>query len=116
MKLKHIAMALLLATLTILPACAVATYPGGPTLRGVIYSNVTSPVQDLALHIDPTAKPLKKGTATTRSFFGLFAWGDGGIEAAMKDGEITRIHHVDHNLTQGLSGLWMTDTTIVYGE
>jgi hypothetical protein len=116
MKLRYLALALLLGTLTVLPACSVAFYPGGPTLRGIIYADIDSPVQDLAIHIDPAAKPIKRGTARTRSFFGLFAWGDGSIEAAMKDGEITRIHHVDHNIRQILSGLWMADTTIVYGE
>ena len=116
MKLRHLALALLLATLTVLPACSVAFYPGGPTLRGVIYANVDSPVQNLAVHIDPEAKPTKRGTAATRAFMSLFAWGDGSVEAAMKDGGITRIHHIDHNIVQLLSGLWMSDTTVVYGE
>ena len=116
MKLRHLALALLLTALTVLPACSVAYYPGGPTLRGLVYANIDSPVQSLAVHIDPTAKPVKRGTAATRALLGLFAWGDGSIEAAMKDADITRIHHIDHNAKQILGGFWSSDTTIVYGE
>jgi hypothetical protein len=116
MRLTHIVLALSLVSLSVLPACSVAFYPGGPTLRGVIYANIQSPVQELSVYIDPTAKPTKRGTAATRSFASLIAWGDGSVEAAMKDAEITRIHHIDHRVIQLLSGLWMSDTTIVYGE
>jgi hypothetical protein len=70
----------------------------------------------LAVTIDPTAKPIKKGTASTGSFMGLIAGGDGSLDAAMKNGDITRIHHIDHEVTSFLFGLWSGDTTIVYGE
>jgi hypothetical protein len=116
MKLRHLALLVLLATLTVMPACSVAYYPGGPTLRGMIYADIDSPVQSLAVTIDPAAKPTKRGTAATRALLGLFAWGDGSVEAAMKDAGITRIHHIDHNAKQFLSGFWSSDTTIVYGE
>jgi hypothetical protein len=43
------------------------------------------------------------------------SWGDASISAAMRNGGITRIHHVDHETTN-LLGVYARYTTIVYGE
>jgi hypothetical protein len=43
------------------------------------------------------------------------AFGDAGIKAAMKDGGITRIHHVDQKLISVL-GIYFQKTIEVYGE
>jgi hypothetical protein len=45
----------------------------------------------------------------------LFATGDASISTAMKNGGITRIHHVDHE-TSTFLGVYAKYTTIVYGE
>ena len=45
----------------------------------------------------------------------LFATGDASISAAMDNGGITRIHHVDHE-TLNILGIYARYTTIVYGE
>ena len=45
----------------------------------------------------------------------LFGTGDASIRAAMRDGEISKIHHVDHKSTNVL-GLYMSNETIVWGE
>ena len=45
----------------------------------------------------------------------VFATGDASISAAMKNGGITRIHHVDHE-TSSFLGAYAKYTTIVYGE
>jgi hypothetical protein len=45
----------------------------------------------------------------------VFATGDASISAAMKNGGITRIHHVDHE-TSSFLGVYAKYTTIVYGE
>ena len=45
----------------------------------------------------------------------VFSTGDASISAAMLNGGITRIHHVDHE-TQNILGIWAKYTTIVYGE
>jgi hypothetical protein len=45
----------------------------------------------------------------------LFSTGDASISAAMQNGGITRVHHVDHE-TQNILGFWSKYTTIVYGE
>src|SRR5687768_1115738 len=67
--------------------------------------------------------PVAAGTATGRSKVGraqahgilIFATGDASISAAMKNGGITRIHHVD-SLTSNYFGVYATYETIVYGE
>jgi hypothetical protein len=67
--------------------------------------------------------PVSAGTAPGQSKVGratatgivLFAHGDASISAAMKNGGITRIHHVDHE-TSNFFGIYATYTTIVYGE
>ena len=56
----------------------------------------------------------KVGRATAVGIV-LFAHGDASISAAMANGGITRIHHVDHE-TFNILGLYAKYTTIVYGE
>ena len=67
--------------------------------------------------------PVSAGPATGQSKVGratavgiiMFAHGDASISAAMANGGITRIHHVDHE-TLNIFGLYAKYTTIVYGE
>ena len=63
------------------------------------------------------------GTAATGSRVGrskaegivFVGYGDASISAAMKDGGITKIHHVD-NVSLGVLGVYARQETIVYGE
>ena len=67
--------------------------------------------------------PVAVGSATGSSKIGrseawgilVFATGDASISAAMRNGGITRIHHVDHE-TSSFLGIYAKYTTIVYGE
>jgi hypothetical protein len=67
--------------------------------------------------------PVSAGSAAGQSKVGratavgivMFAHGDASISAAMANGGITRIHHVDHE-TFNILGLYAKYTTIVYGE
>ena len=67
--------------------------------------------------------PVAAGSAAGQSKVGratavgivMFAHGDASISAAMANGGITRIHHVDHE-TFNIFGLYAKYTTIVYGE
>ncbi len=45
----------------------------------------------------------------------IFATGDASISAAMRNGGVTRVHHVD-NETMNILGIYAKYTTIVYGE
>jgi hypothetical protein len=58
---------------------------------------------------------LKEGAAQATSILGVIAWGDAGISAAMADGGIKKIHHVDVD-TFNVLGIYATYTIKVYGE
>ena len=96
--------------------CATNVYPGGPTVSAVFFANVTSPAQMLSVATDATARPLKTGKSTSRAIMGVAAMGDGGLNAAMKNGGITKVHHVDHNVKLIFFGVYVRDTVIVHGE
>lgn len=64
---------------------------------------------------DNSVRSLKKGTSTSTSVMGLVAQGDCSIEAACKNGGITKISHVDWKVKSFL-GILGEYTTIVYGE
>ena len=82
---------------------------------GLIYTDATGPAQALNVAIDADAKPSKVGESKATSILGLIGTGDASLEAAMKDGKITKVHHVDHhvNIILGVYGQW---TLKVYGE
>jgi hypothetical protein len=103
--------ALLLVALfavTLMTGC-VAPF-GAPVYGGLITSDVKGPI---AVG-DPTAQCTKEGKAEATGII-LFASGDASIDAAMKEGGITKIHHVDCKVFSVL-GLYTKWETIVYGE
>ena len=57
---------------------------------------------------------MKVGVAQAEGIL-IVAYGDASIVAAMKDGNITRVHHVD-NETLNVLGIYARYKTIVYGE
>ena len=59
-------------------------------------------------------KAAKTGRAQTQAVI-CYAWGDGSIAAAMKDGNITKVQRVESETTNIL-GIYGAFTTIVYGE
>ena len=62
----------------------------------------------------PAAGSAKVGRATAVGIV-IVAYGDASISAAMRNGGITRVHHVDHE-TLNILGVYAKYTTIVYGE
>ncbi len=73
--------------------------------------NVTSP--DTAF-IDNSVKPAKCGTATATGLI-CYTEGDASIKAAMENGGIKKIHHVDYKV-KNIFGIVGSTTTIVWGE
>ncbi|MFH1378072.1 MAG: TRL-like family protein [Planctomycetota bacterium] len=105
---KIFTMCVLMAAAALLTnGCFVAS--AAPT-NGVFYTKVNGP---LALG-DQSVLPSKVGKASTKGIIG-FASGDCSISAAMQDGAITKVHHIDHETTNIL-GLVSSFTTVVYGE
>jgi len=64
--------------------------------------------------IDNSVKPVKKGTATAQGII-CFVQGDASLKAAMENGGITKVHHVDYKVNNIL-GIVGSTTTIVWGE
>ena len=96
--------------------CVSNMWPGGPTPHGVLATAVVSPAQHLAVATDSMARSRKCGESSSYAILGLIAFGDSGLNKAMTEGGITRVHHVDHEVESYLLGLWLQSTTIVYGE
>ena len=81
-----------------------------PYPQGVAYTNLRLPI---AVTEQEAGK--KVGIAESRSYFGLVATGDSSIQAAMRNGRITRVSHVDWEV-ENILGLIGTYRTIVHGE
>ena len=64
--------------------------------------------------IDNSVKAEKKGTATSSGII-LFVDGDASLKAAMENGGITKVHHVDYKV-KNILGIVGSTTTIVWGE
>ena len=64
--------------------------------------------------IDNSVKPVKQGTATAEGII-CFTKGDASLKAAMANGGITKVHHVDYKVTNIL-GIVGSTTTVVWGE
>jgi len=90
-----------------LSGCAVVAAP----LSGSVYTSMTYPS-----FAGSTAGPgMKRGESTATSILGIVATGDAGVEAAARNGGITKIHTADTKAT-GILGIYATYTTVVTGE
>lgn len=78
-------------------------------MNGMLYTDVQGPVAT-----GPAATGSKKGEATATAIIGI-AVGDVSISTAMKNGGITKVHHVDTRVMNVL-GIYAVYTTVVYGE
>lgn len=86
--------------------CALVASP----LIGAIYTDVKAPAG-----VTENVGSSKMGTASAMSILGLVATGDASIQAAAKNGGITKIRHVDFHSTSIL-GVYAKYTVTVYGE
>lgn len=113
---RVLAMSIGLFAAAALSGCAANLFPGGPSVAGMVYTDVTDPAQHLAVALDGGASGSKMGTSSSSAFLGIVALGDSSLHAAMKAGRISRVHHVDHQVQLVLGGIWAKTTTIVYGD
>jgi hypothetical protein len=84
---------------------------------GLIYTSVASPhaQQNIELALPGDLSSMRMGRATASSILGLFATGNNSIRAAMQDGGIREVKHVDQE-TFSLLSIITRHTTIVYGN
>jgi hypothetical protein len=78
-------------------------------MNGSIYTDMTA-----ATAVGPASGSSKKGEAKATAILGV-ALGDATLETAMKNGGVTKVHHVDTKVMNVL-GVYAEYTTIVYGE
>ena len=64
--------------------------------------------------VDNDVKPAKMGVATATGIV-CFTQGDASLKAAMDNGAIKKIHHVDYKV-KNILGIIGSTTTIVWGE
>lgn len=83
------------------------------SLSGCIYSNATTPLDE---NVQETRIGSKQGRASVYIVAWLVAWGDAGVEAAARDGNLQVIHHLDIERRVVLFGLFSRITTIAYGD
>ncbi len=81
-----------------------------PVSNGILFTAVKGPVAATAADTYS-----KVGKSSCVAILGIVSAGDASIDAAMKNGGITKIHHVDHRSISVLF-IFAMFTTIVYGE
>jgi hypothetical protein len=92
-----------LSLLALLPSCA------------ILYNDLKMPSFDLSVS-ETAATTAKMGTSSCTSYLWLVSVGDCSTKAAMDNGSITKVHHVDWRMQSYVFHLYEKMTTIVYGE
>lgn len=82
-------------------------------LASCLYTNIVTTLDE---DVGDTPVATKRGEATSRSFLWLVAIGDAGLQTAAKNGGLTKMVHADQQYVSVLFGLYLSRTTIVYGE
>ncbi len=100
----------ILATLLVLALAGFVAGCATPYPQGILYTEVTLPSMATS-----NAGATKVGVAECETILGLVARGDASIQAAAKNGGITKIHHVDWE-AKNILGILGKYKTIVYGE
>ena len=83
------------------------------SLSSCLYLDTKVP---LDTDVSTTRLGSKEGVSSSHSILWLVAWGDGGTEAAAKNGNVTVINHMDRKSFMVLFGLYSRLDTIVYGD
>lgn len=106
-----LAAAIMFSASFLVSSCAVVPSPVGPV---GLFVDVKTPSPALACKMDATSFS-KVGKAEATNILGLIQTGDASLTEAMKNGNISRVHHVDVQITNVLM-LYAKKIYIVYGE
>lgn len=82
-------------------------------LSGCVYSDVRMP---MSTEFRNTRIVSKAGEASTHSVAWLVAWGDAGLQKAAAEGGLQTLEYADRSFLNILFGLYMRNTTVVYGN
>ncbi len=110
---KKLMLALLLLSVMLISSCGMIQAPVVPPF-GFLYTNFTSPLElnscggkDLGT---------KKGESSATAWFGFVAYGNAGIDAAVKNGGLKQVKHFDYKYKNYLFGAYAKFTVVVYGD
>jgi len=112
--MKRLVVATVLAALclTIMNGCgALVAFGSG----GLVYEDARFPMDNISYWGPSTSSAAKQGEAAYTSILGIIATGDASLKEAMERGGITKVHHIDQQVTNIL-GIIATYKIIVYGE
>ena len=104
--MRTAAIVLVLVAAVTLTGCVMVSSP----VYGGLFTQTKGPVTG----VDNSVGQTKVGKAEAQGII-IVGTGDASIKAAMENGDITKIHHVDHESFSVL-GVYSRYTTIVYGE
>jgi len=96
-------------TLRLLPAIAAAALLSG------CYVNFSAPTPNLTVKLDADSAT-RQGSSVCTGFLWAFGSGDCSVTAAMRNGKITKVHHVDSNVKVIFWGGYVETTVVAYGE
>ena len=112
MKRLVVTTALAALCVTMMTGCgAFIAFGGG----GTLYQDTKVPMSDVSYWGPSSTSMAKKGEASFTSILGILATGDASLKEAMETGGITKVHHIDQEVSSIL-GIISTYKIIVYGE
>jgi hypothetical protein len=82
---------------------------------GALYTDIKTPLPPLSINQDAQART-HVGKASCASYVWVVALGDCSVQAAMQNGNISKVHHVDSEFKSYFLGIYSKFTTVVYGE
>lgn len=111
--MKNLIIGAAIASTALFAGCAMLGGPTTATATGVggIVMDHKAPGQQ---QIDNSVQCAKCGKAKSTCVV-LFTSGDSSIKAAMDDGKITKVHHIDYE-SKNIFNFYSEATTIVWGE
>ena len=112
--MKRLLVVTLLAVICVgaMTGCGAFIAMGG---GGTLYQDTKTPMNQVSYWGPSTSLAAKKGEASFTSILGLICTGDASLKEAMETGGITKVHHIDQEVTSIL-GIISTYKIIVYGE
>ncbi len=105
---KLLVLSALCATAVVMTGCGVIPMKGVSMAPITLDHIASDPI------VDNAVRPIKRGEAKSMGVI-LFNTGDASIGTAMKNGGITKVHHVDYSV-KNILFLYNETITIVYGE
>ena len=110
--LKRVLVLPIFLTLIVSSGCMVGPIAPVQPPMGAFFTQVRAP---LDVDCDNTDMGSKVGQAKTMCFFHLVSVGDASVQAAAKDGGITKVKHLDYEFMNAL-GIFNTMKIIAYGD